>query len=55
MKFFKTGLVKGILVGLLWWLIGFMLVQGIRALMGLPAAWDPNVPAGPVAGQNALQ
>ncbi|MCB0201713.1 MAG: cbb3-type cytochrome c oxidase subunit I, partial [Anaerolineae bacterium] len=55
MRFFKTGLVKGILVGLLWWLIGFMLVEVIRVAMGLPAAWDPNVPAGPVAGQNALQ
>ena len=55
MRFFKTGLVKGILVGLLWWLIGFMLVEIIRVAMGLPLQFDASVPPGPVAGQNALQ
>ena len=55
MRFFKTGLVKGILVGLLWWLIGFMLVEATRVLMGLPAQWDTSLPAGPAGPADTLK
>ena len=55
MRFFKTGLIKGILVGLLWWLIGFVLVTGTRVLMGLPAQWNTDLPAGPAALADTLK
>ncbi|MCO5245214.1 MAG: cbb3-type cytochrome c oxidase subunit I [Anaerolineae bacterium] len=55
MRFFKTGLVKGILVGLLWWLIGFMLVEAIRVVMGLPPQWNTSLPAGPAVPQDTLK
>ena len=43
MYFLKSGLVKGILVGLLAWAIGFVLVAVLRLLLGLPVQWNPNL------------
>ncbi len=43
MSFLKSGLVKGTLVGLLAWAIGFALVAALRLLMGLPVLWNPNL------------
>ena len=47
MRFFKLDLVRGVIGGIIAWIIGFALVEVVRLAMGLPAQFNPNLPAGP--------
>ncbi len=47
MRFFKLDFVRGVIGGVIAWIIGFALVEVVRLAMGLPAQFNPNLPAGP--------